>query len=881
MTRRLLLFALCLLATGLPRAADAALVLVDRTAETSTTTGTGPLTLAGATSNHVSFNAAVGVGNTTYYAIVSRSPVTEWEVGLGTLTGATTLARTTPYLTWNGTTLCSTACSALSLSAGTKDVFVTIPAAAIGAPVPFANLTGSAVCAQLPALTGHVTTSAGGCATTIGAGVVSNAMLANSAVTVTGTANRVTVSGSPVALGGTLTLSGPQDLATTSTPQFSALGIGGAAALSGNLHLGTDAGQITKTATAINSVLPLFKLSPSAGSTNSAPFEALYSMATTFETEQDPVMYWGYNASRAVVTEPTMRWVIEGNYRHLGGRRDVETYWEYVGADGTGRRPIFWFMDKGTSATSGLVIGESNINVNAAGNNAIYMAFTPIGVNQAYLSSASGMDLWSQGIGIGAGISLNEQGVGNSALRGTLRLSASTLGSPTGETDWNSILLSTGPLQAGRYRITRDGVHQWITSRDDAANTNYERLALTLAAGSATFAAQSGGTGSANIDITLTPKGTGHVIIGGTNTLQASAFTSTQPGLVPASGGGSTNFLNADGGFSVPAGSGTGNVNAGTLTANAMTKATGALTIANSLLTDTGTVLAYSGTGGVSVTAGPLTFTDAQFLRNAANVMELRGVTPANPQGLLIDNTWTDASNYERGFMRWATNILQIGTEGLGTGAATLRDLYLIAGTKTLSLTAAGVTTVPGELRLGANTTTIWNVTGAQPAITFANSANGIAVKVAAVSTSTSGGSTMLKVGDSAVVGFGPGSGSASHATLHVNPVISGTSTGTAYGLGVASKTNTLTGGTIKPLSVGTTTTDLFTGYTPLFEVGIAGNLNLAKMTASASAPGAALAKLEVVCGTNAGTVKLIMYAGTSGTAVTVVDNVGASVTGC
>lgn len=59
------------------------------------------------------------------------------------------------------------------------------------------------------------------------------------------------------------------------------------------------------------------------------------------------------------------------------------------------------------------------------------------------------------------------------------------------------------------------------------------------------------------------------------------------------------------------------------------------------------------------------------------------------------------------------------------------------------------------------------------------------------------------------------------------------------------------------------------------------GAVGLSKMTASASAPGAGGAKLELVCGTNAGTAKLIMYAGTSGTAVTVLDNVGAGVTGC
>jgi len=59
------------------------------------------------------------------------------------------------------------------------------------------------------------------------------------------------------------------------------------------------------------------------------------------------------------------------------------------------------------------------------------------------------------------------------------------------------------------------------------------------------------------------------------------------------------------------------------------------------------------------------------------------------------------------------------------------------------------------------------------------------------------------------------------------------------------------------------------------------GEVGLPKITASGSAPGAAGLKFEAVCGTNAGTAKIITYAGTSTTPVTVVDNVGSGVTGC
>ena len=94
------------------------LVVKDRVQETSTTTGTGTITLAGAVSGFQSFSV-IGNANTTYYAIVLGS---EWEVGLGTYTSSgTTLSRDTVLESSNGGTK-------VNFSAGTKNVFVTYPA---------------------------------------------------------------------------------------------------------------------------------------------------------------------------------------------------------------------------------------------------------------------------------------------------------------------------------------------------------------------------------------------------------------------------------------------------------------------------------------------------------------------------------------------------------------------------------------------------------------------------------------------------------------------------------------------------------------------------------------------------------------------------------
>ena len=96
-----------------------ALTFADRVKETSTTAGTGTLTLAGAMYGFQSF-AAIGNGNTTYYSIYDNS-TGDWEVGIGTYTASgTTLSRTTVLASSTGGTL-------VSFSSASKEVFVTYP----------------------------------------------------------------------------------------------------------------------------------------------------------------------------------------------------------------------------------------------------------------------------------------------------------------------------------------------------------------------------------------------------------------------------------------------------------------------------------------------------------------------------------------------------------------------------------------------------------------------------------------------------------------------------------------------------------------------------------------------------------------------------------
>ena len=97
-----------------------ALVLNDRVKETTTTTGTGALTLGGAVTGFETFGTGIGNSNTTYYA-VTLGGSTEFEVGLGTLNGdSTTITRTTVISSSNSD-------SAVNFSAGTKLYFVQYP----------------------------------------------------------------------------------------------------------------------------------------------------------------------------------------------------------------------------------------------------------------------------------------------------------------------------------------------------------------------------------------------------------------------------------------------------------------------------------------------------------------------------------------------------------------------------------------------------------------------------------------------------------------------------------------------------------------------------------------------------------------------------------
>ena len=98
-----------------------ALVIKDRVKETTTTTGTGAISLGGAVTNFQAFSSVLSDADTTYYGIVDVAN-SEFEVGLGTYaSGTNTLTRTTVLESSNSG-------SAVDFAAGTKSVFIAYPA---------------------------------------------------------------------------------------------------------------------------------------------------------------------------------------------------------------------------------------------------------------------------------------------------------------------------------------------------------------------------------------------------------------------------------------------------------------------------------------------------------------------------------------------------------------------------------------------------------------------------------------------------------------------------------------------------------------------------------------------------------------------------------
>lgn len=113
---------------------------------------------------------------------------------------------------------------------------------------------------------------------------------------------------------------------------------------------------------------------------------------------------------------------------------------------------------------------------------------------------------------------------------------------------------------------------------------------------------------------------------------------------------------------------------------------------------------------------------DLTLFRDAANTLSQRN--GVNAQTFRLYNTFTDASNYERGFMRWNTNVLEFGHEFAGTGTVRVNRYYLGSSSSASYLTRAASSQHAVFLYNGVQSVAF----GAALQSSVQNSANGVLV---------------------------------------------------------------------------------------------------------------------------------------------------------
>ena len=183
-----------------------AFVTADRVKDTSTSTGTGNITVSGsAPFGYRTFSTVLSVNDTFYYCIQGQGSA-EWEVGLGTYASTNQFARTTVLSS-------SASGSAVSFSSGTKNVFITLPAnktlqfSASGTPIAGGILygAGSMLAYSTAGTAGQALVSGGTGAptwtTVTGLGTVTS-------INVSGGSTGLTYSGGPITAAGTITMAG-------------------------------------------------------------------------------------------------------------------------------------------------------------------------------------------------------------------------------------------------------------------------------------------------------------------------------------------------------------------------------------------------------------------------------------------------------------------------------------------------------------------------------------------------------------------------------------------------------------------------------------------------------------------------------------------------
>lgn len=323
-----------------------------------------------------------------------------------------------------------------------------------------------------------------------------------------------------------------------------------------------------------------------------------------------------------------------------------------------------------------------------------------------------------------------------------------------------------------------------------------------------------------------------------------------------------------------------------------------------------GTTLVCSGAttttiAGLTLSGGTLSGATALPASGQISSVGEIGIFAAPTAALFMGGTYTTAN----------ADILSVTTTLASSVTTTQRGLRFSA---TFNPSGASLTTINGissAPSLGFTAFTITNFNANIASITIGAGFSGVVSEGAAYSTAAptvSGGSMTLyshfRAGGiangnsissgtvtnrqfyaTAAITTAAAGGTANNRSAELVVPSGGASSGTANNRGIYITGNggTASGGTVNNFALYSDSTAI-SAVLGGFQLGsntaltlTSGALGLAKIAASASAPGAGGGKVELVCGTNAGTAKLVAYAGTSGTATLILDNIGAGVTGC
>jgi hypothetical protein len=294
-----------------------AFITADRVKDTSTTTGTGNITVSGsAPFGYRTFSTVLSVADTFYYAIQGQSTA-EWEIGVGTYASTNQFARTTVLAS-------SASGSAVSFSSGTKNVFITLAATRTlqlgpsdgptAGSVPYG--TGSTLAYTSVGASGQFLRSNGsGAPTWVTAGGTGTV----TSVDVNGGTTGLTTSGGPVTTSGTITLAGTLAIAnggtnSTATPTAGTIPYGTGTALaysptgtSGQVLTSGGAGAPTWTTVTGTGTVTSVAQSFTGGliSVSGSPITAAGTLALTVAGTSGGVPYFGSSstwASSAVLT---------------------------------------------------------------------------------------------------------------------------------------------------------------------------------------------------------------------------------------------------------------------------------------------------------------------------------------------------------------------------------------------------------------------------------------------------------------------------------------------------------------------------------------------------------------------------------------------------